>query len=83
MKLVKMVDDRTVLHSMDGVPLNVRVECIDSDGCKFEGWYLTQPLENYPKIKHVWFKKDEEGNLKEYSKIGDYHSQRFYFEQKN
>ena len=83
MELLELIDDRTVLHIMSGVPLNVKVECIDSDGCKFKGWYLTQPLENYPKIKHIWFKKDDDGNLKEYSSIGDYHSRRFYFEQKN
>ena len=77
MKLIEMVDDRTVLHTMDGVPLTVRVECIDSDGCKFKGWYLTQPLENYPKIKSVWIRDG-----KEFSKTNDYHSKRFYFEQK-
>jgi len=83
MKLLKLRDNRTMLHLMSGTPLTVHVECVDSEGCKYIGWYLTQPLENYPKIKHVWFKKDDDGNLKEYSSIGDYHNRRFYFEQKN
>tara|TARA_R100000353_G_scaffold138939_1_gene98859 strand:+ start:489 stop:932 length:444 start_codon:yes stop_codon:yes gene_type:complete len=83
MKLLELGDDRTVYHIMCGVPLSVKVECLDSEGCKYTGWYLTQPLENYPKIKHIWFKKDDDGNLKEYSSISDYHNRRFYFLQRN